>query len=166
MTTAEAAVLPGTEVGMLFAGVFRVAYIRMGVYIKPMDLVRIHECLCERTRLRIVHLLLRGPLCVCHLQEALREPQVKMSRHLAYLRRRGLVLRERCGQWMIYRLPDTPPPALAAQLACLQDAAAEEAVFRRDRVRLDKLKTQSGPGVPSCARPARVPSRRAVSATL
>jgi len=130
----------------------------------PMDLVRIHECLCEKTRLRIVHLLLRGPLCVCHLQEALREPQVKMSRHLAYLRRRGLVRRERCGQWMIYRLPDTPPPALAAQLACLQDAATEEAVFRRDLVRLAKVKTKAGSGRPSCIDPVRPARRRAVPA--
>jgi len=131
-----------------------------------MDLVRIHECLCEKTRLRIVHLLLQGPLCVCHLQEALREPQVKMSRHLAYLRRRGLVLRERCGQWMIYRLPDAPPPALAAQLACLQDAATEEAVFRRDRVRLAKVKTKTGPGRPSCGGPVRPSRRRAIPASL
>jgi len=131
-----------------------------------MDLVRIHECLCEKTRLRIVHLLLQGPLCVCHLQEALREPQVKMSRHLAYLRRRGLVLRERCGQWMIYRLPDAPPPALAAQLACLQDAATEEAVFRRDRVRLAKVKTKAGPGRPSCGGPVRPSRRRATPASL
>ena len=131
-----------------------------------MDLVRIHECLCEKTRLRIVHLLLQGPSCVGHLQEALREPQVKMSRHLAYLRRRGLVWRERCGQWMIYRLPETPPPALAAQLACLQDAAGEDPVFRRDRVRLAKVKSKAGPGVPSCARPVRPSRRRAAFASL
>jgi ArsR family transcriptional regulator len=127
-----------------------------------MDLVRIHECLCDRTRLRIMNLLLDGPLCVCHLQEVLREPQVKVSRHLAYLRRRDLLAAERCGQWMIYRLPADPPPALAAQLACLQDAAAEEAVFRQDRQRLAKLRKKLGPDSPSCVRQARPPRRRAV----
>jgi ArsR family transcriptional regulator len=125
-----------------------------------MNLVRIHECLCDRTRLRIVNLLLGGPLCVCHLQEVLREPQVKISRHLAYLRQRDMLEAERCGQWMIYRLPDDPPPALAAQLACLQDAAAEEAVFRKDRQRLDKLKTELGPDTPSCVRQPSRPRRR------
>ena len=124
-----------------------------------MNLVRIHECLCDRTRLRIVNLLLGGPLCVCHLQEVLREPQVKVSRHLAYLRRRGFLVAERCGQWMVYRLPADPPPALSAQLACLQDAAAEEAVFRRDGQRLGKLKKNLGPVVPSCVR-RRVPAVR------
>ena len=128
-----------------------------------MNLVRIHECLCDRTRLRIMNLLLDGPLCVCHLQEVLREPQVKVSRHLAYLRERGLLAAERCGQWMIYRLPADPPPALAAQLACLQDAAAEEAVFRQDGQRLAKLRKNLEPDSPSCVRQARPLRRRAAT---
>lgn len=115
-----------------------------------MDLVSIHECLCNTTRLRVVSLLQQGPLCVCHLQEVLREPQVKMSRHLAYLLRRGMVLRERCGHWMIYRLPANPPLLLASQLACLRDAAAEVAVFRRDRDRLAKVLANLSPDAPSC----------------
>jgi ArsR family transcriptional regulator len=117
-----------------------------------MQLIRIHECLCDRTRLRIMNLLLDGPLCVCHLQEVLREPQVKVSRHLAYLRERGLLAAERCGQWMIYRLPQNPPSALAAQLACLQDASAEEPVFRQDKQRVAKLRKNLTPDSPSCVR--------------
>jgi ArsR family transcriptional regulator len=113
-----------------------------------------------------MNLLLGGPLCVCHLQEVLREPQVKVSRHLAYLRRGGLVTAERCGQWMIYRLPADPSPALAGQLACLQDAAAEEAIFRRDQVRLAKLKKNLGSAGPSCVREPRPPRRRSVPARL
>jgi len=129
-----------------------------------MELVRIHECLCDRTRLRIMNLLLGGPLCVCHLQEVLREPQVKVSRHLAYLRRRDLLVAERCGQWMIYRLPDHPPLSLAAQLACLQDAAAEEQVFRNDRQRLAKLRDKLGPDdSPACVRQGRPLRRRAAT---
>jgi ArsR family transcriptional regulator len=129
-----------------------------------MDLVRIHECLCDRTRLRIMNLLLDGPLCVCHLQEVLREPQVKVSRHLAYLRRSVLVTAERCGQWMIYRLPVVLSRPLAAQLACLQDAAAEEALFRRDRQRLAKLKRNLGPDdCPACVRHGRPRRRRAAA---
>lgn len=104
-----------------------------------MNLVRIHECLCDRTRLRIIHLLLRGPLCVCHLQKVLGEPQVKVSRHLAYLRERGMVEVERRGQWMVYALPERRDAVLGAQLACLQDCAAEERIFRGDLERLAKL---------------------------
>jgi ArsR family transcriptional regulator len=118
------------------------------------NLVRIHECLCDRTRLRLVHLLLGGPLCVCHLQEVLGEPQVKISRHLAYLRQRGLVSAERCGQWMIYRLPETRTPFLEANLACLQDCAHEERVFRQDASRLLKLRRKMGDDCPARVRTA------------
>jgi ArsR family transcriptional regulator len=130
------------------------------IFKNAMDLVSIHECLCNETRLRIVQLLQQGPLCVCHLQEVLREPQVKMSRHLAYLLRRGLVMRERCGHWMIYRLPADPPPLLASQLACLRDQAAEIAVFRRDKERLAKVLAKLSPDAPSCVGKKTTPSRR------
>ena len=130
------------------------------------NLVSIHECLCDRTRLRIMNLLLDGPLCVCHLQEVLREPQVKVSRHLAYLRERGLLAAERCGQWMIYSLPQNPPSALAAQLACLQDASAEEPVFRQDKQRLAKLRKNLTPDSPSCVRQSGPRRGRRASAPL
>lgn len=104
-----------------------------------MDLVKIYECLCDRTRLRLLNLLAPGPLCVCHFQAVLREPQVKISKHLAYLRARGLVESQREGNWIIYRLPAKATRELRANLACLQDCAAEDALFRRDRARLKKL---------------------------
>ena len=105
-----------------------------------MDLVRIHECLCDRTRLRIVHLLTHGPLCVGQLQAVLAEPQAKVSRHLAYLRRSGMVEAERDGKLVVYRLPRRRPPLLENNLACLQDCAGEEAVFRRDVCNLAKIR--------------------------
>lgn len=131
-----------------------------------MNLVRIHECLCDRTRLRLVHLLLRGPLCVCHLQEIVGEPQAKVSRHLAYLRRSGMVETERRGTWMVYRLTDKRTPLLEANLACLQDCAAEEAVFRRDLQKLACLGKKSGPGVAGCAGSARPADARRTKAAL
>ena len=73
-----------------------------------MELVQIYECLCDETRLRLLNVLAQGPLCVCHFQEILCEPQVKISKHLAYLRARGLVEVERQGNWMVYELPPKP----------------------------------------------------------
>jgi ArsR family transcriptional regulator len=99
------------------------------------ELVRIYECLCDRTRLRILNLLLRGPLCVCHFQVVLGEPQVKISKHLDYLRRRGLVAARREGNWMIYALPGKTSRELRANLACLQDCAGEQPLFKRDLAR-------------------------------
>ena len=77
-----------------------------------MELVQIYECFCDRTRLRILHLLTQSSLCVCHLQDILDKPQVKISKHLAYLRERGLVEVERDQNWMIYSLPKKRPAAL------------------------------------------------------
>lgn len=104
-----------------------------------MDLVRIYECLCDVTRLRLLQVLAQGPLCVCHFQAVLREPQVKISKHLAYLRERGLVTAAREGNWVVYSLPASPTRELAANLACLQDCARENPVFARDLARLRKL---------------------------
>ena len=110
-------------------------------------LIEIYQCLCDETRLRLLHLLLQGPLCVCHFQSVLGEPQVKISKHLGYLKTRGLVTAKRSGNWMIYALPaDKARPAeLKANLACLQDCAAENAVFRRDLAKLKKLDLACAP---------------------
>lgn len=104
-----------------------------------MELVKIYQCLCDVTRLRLLHLVSQGPVCVCHLQQALREPQVKISKHLGYLRERGLVQGERQGNWMIYSLPARVSRELAANLACLQDCLREDPRFQRDLARLRSL---------------------------
>ena len=102
-----------------------------------MKLIEIYRCLCDETRLRLLNLLHRGPLCVCHFQEVLQLPQVAVSKHLAYLRRHGLVTAERDGAWMIYRLAEPRPPGLERQLSCLQDCARELPVFQDDLRRLE-----------------------------
>ncbi len=119
-----------------------------------MELVKIYECLCDRTRLRILHLLIEGPLCVCHFQDILREPQVKISKHLGYLKRHGLVEAERCANMMIYRLPTKRPRQLEANLACLQDCVETERVFREDAARHAKVRARFGPDTPACVREA------------
>lgn len=104
-----------------------------------MQLPSIYECLRDTTRLRLLNLLQHaGPLCVCHLQSALQEPQVKISKHLGYLKRHGLVESRRDGHWMHYRIVRRPSAQLARNLACLQDCAAAEPVFLRDLRRLER----------------------------
>jgi len=104
-----------------------------------MDLVRIYQCLCDATRLRILHLLGCGPLCVCHLQEILDLPQTKVSQHLAYLRKHRMVECRRIGTWMVYRLPSKRTPELEANLQCLQDCAQTDTRLQKDRKVLAKL---------------------------
>lgn len=108
-------------------------------YDQKMELVRIYECLCDVTRLRLLNVLAQGPVCVCHFQEVLGEPQVKISKHLAYLRERGLVESERQGNWVIYELATKPSRELKVNLACLRDCARENRVFKRDLARLKQI---------------------------
>lgn len=110
-----------------------------------MELIKIYQCLCDVTRLRLLHLIAQGPLCVCHLQEILGERQAKVSKHLAYLRQRGLVRCRRQGSWMIYSLPTPAPRELSANLACLQDCAREDPRFQRDLARLRRLSPEPTP---------------------
>ena len=107
-----------------------------------MKLAEIYQCFCEPTRLRILHLLIQTPLCVCHFQDVLGEPQVKISKHLAYLRSRGLVQTKRNGNWIIYSLPVKPSAELEMNLKCLQDCAQTDPVFRKDLQRLARLRSK------------------------
>ena len=118
-----------------------------------MELIKIYECLCDRTRLRILNLLCQGPLCVCHFQELLDEPQVKISKHLGYLKSRGLTHANREGNWVIYRLPNKPSSDLKANLACLQDCVRDDPVFQRDLERLKKFNAKLADDSPICGAP-------------
>src|SRR6476620_3810533 len=73
------------------------------------------KALADRTRLRLIHLLADDEVCVCFFVEVLKTNQPKISRHLAYLRRAGLVTARREGKWMHYRLLE-PPDSDAANI--------------------------------------------------
>ena len=77
------------------------------------------------------------------MQEVLQLSQVKVSKHLAYLRQHGLITCERKANWSFYRLVDSPNPLLIENLKCLQDVAPGEPVFSADLIRLKRsdLKT-------------------------
>src|SRR4249920_2531937 len=68
------------------------------------DMETLFKALADVTRLRILGLLLAGEVCVCDIQDSLKSPQSKVSRHLAYLRRARLVETRREGLWIHYRL--------------------------------------------------------------
>jgi ArsR family transcriptional regulator, arsenate/arsenite/antimonite-responsive transcriptional repressor len=104
------------------------------------DLIQIYQCFCDRTRLRILHLLTRSPLCVCHFQEIFGEPQAKVSKHLAYLRKRRMVVAKRDRNWMIYSLPAKRSRELETNLKCLQDCARSDVIFKRDLAKLGDLR--------------------------
>lgn len=104
-----------------------------------MRLTEIYQCFCDETRLRILNLLTSGPLCVCHFQDILQLPQVKVSKHLAYLREHNTVESYRDQNWMVYSLPKAPTRELLANLRCLEECRTEEPIFAADMERLQKL---------------------------
>jgi ArsR family transcriptional regulator, arsenate/arsenite/antimonite-responsive transcriptional repressor len=61
------------------------------------------KTLSDPTRLRLLNLLADGETCVCELTDTLRVVQPKVSRHLARLKRAGLVVARHDGKWMHYR---------------------------------------------------------------
>ncbi len=119
--------------------IFALANMQTAALLAGVKLLRIYDCLCDATRLRLIHLLAQRPLCVCHFEAVLQLPQTKISRHLAYLRRHHLVVIEQRGPWRIYSLASPPPPLLAANLACLQDVLSDEPQLRRDLLKLARL---------------------------
>jgi len=110
-----------------------------GLLLIGMDLIQIYQCFCDRTRLRILHLLTKSSLCVCHFQDILGEPQVKISKHLAYLRSKGMVTTKREQNWIIYSLPERRADELERNLKCLQDCVQADPVFKRDMAKFSKL---------------------------
>lgn len=97
------------------------------------------KALADGTRLRILGLLLAGEVCVCDIHGSLGLPQPKVSRHLAYLRRAGLVDTRRSGLWVHYRLATLSDPVLQALLDAVGHAISHLDSGTRDRKRLAKL---------------------------
>jgi len=105
-------------------------------------LIQIYKCLCDQTRLRILHLLTYGELCVCHFQAILDLDQVPISKHLAYLREHRMVESRRHAQWVIYRLPRKCSDELNLQLRCLQDCVQSHPVFKQDLQKLRQVQCE------------------------
>src|SRR5271163_2361564 len=76
----------------------------MRICLKMRDLPLFFAELADENRLRLLYLMKEGEICVCYLQGVLQTNQPKISRHLAYLKRAGLVEARRDGKWMHYRL--------------------------------------------------------------
>ena len=97
-----------------------------------MNITELYKCLADMQRLRILHLLLAGPLCVCHLQDILDETQVKVSKQLQYLRNLGLVEATRKGKWMFYALSQPPHPLLQTNLNALSTFDEASSLLQAD----------------------------------
>jgi ArsR family transcriptional regulator len=120
------------------------------------------RALADRTRLRLLNLMGDDEVCVCFLVEALGMSQPKISRHLAYLRRAGIVAARREGKWMHYRLQKPTEPYAAAVLDTVRAYFQSDGEMQTDRSRLVQL--CCSPAVP--AQLKRAPKPAAVSSLL
>ena len=105
---------------------------------KPVPLSSLFAALADTTRLRLLNLMAGREVCVCYFVEILGQGQPKISRHLAYLRRAGIVTARREGKWMHYRLS---PPADAASAFILDATLASlrsDKQMQTDLAKLDR----------------------------
>ncbi len=100
------------------------------------ELVEVYRALADETRLRILALLRDGEVCVCHIHGGLRMPQPTVSRHLAYLRKTGLVQARREGVWMHYRLASPVSPVVRQVLESALHALSHADITQTDTVRM------------------------------
>ena len=94
----------------------------------------------DPTRLRLLNLLLEGELCVCDLCDVLDLIQPKVSRHLAYLRRVGLVTVRQAGKWKYHSIAKNPTGVQRTLLSCVRTCLRGTDELAADVVRLKKAK--------------------------
>jgi ArsR family transcriptional regulator len=105
---------------------------------KPYPLERLFQALADRTRLRLLHLMRKQEVCVCYFVQVIDAPQPKISRHLAYLRRAGLVAARREGKWMHYRLTPLSDARAASVLQAAMESVGQEKTIQQDLAQLQR----------------------------
>ena len=97
------------------------------------------KALADRTRLRLLNLMAAGEVCVCFFVEVLGTNQPKISRHLAYLRRAGVVAARREGKWMHYRITTPENEHAARVFGEVMTWLGEDSDMRKDRARMQTI---------------------------
>ncbi len=95
--------------------------------------------LADRTRLRLLNLMVGREVCVCHFVAILAQSQPKISRHLAYLRKAGLVTARREGKWMHYSVRAPADPSVASLLASVLRLLSSDEHMLADQARLARV---------------------------
>ena len=106
---------------------------------KPFDRELFFRALADPTRLRIINLIGDQEVCVCFFVEILKTNQPKVSRHLAYLRRAGIVAARREGIWMHYRISTPKDENAARVLTDVREWLAKDTEMQHDRNRLHRI---------------------------
>src|SRR5881396_2286886 len=120
-------------------------HIRLSIYMYSMRTHRngeaafLFKTLADPTRLRLLNLLACGETCVCELTDTLRVVQPKVSRHLAHLKRAGLVEARRNGKWMHYRWAKHADPLVRHVLAGLRGWMEKDEQMNGERLQRQRV---------------------------
>lgn len=106
---------------------------------KEYSISLLFKALADRTRLRLINLMGEDEVCVCFFVEVLKTNQPKISRHLAYLRRAGVVSARREGKWIHYRIVEPPDSHAANIFREVRTCLANDQAMQSDRARLQKI---------------------------
>ncbi|MGH9969395.1 MAG: ArsR/SmtB family transcription factor [Pyrinomonadaceae bacterium] len=106
---------------------------------KNYNIEQFFKALGDPTRLKLINLMADDEVCVCFFVEVLKTNQPKISRHLAYLRKAGVVAARREGKWMHYRIVDPPDSRAARLFREVRAWLANDAEMQRDRLRLARI---------------------------
>jgi ArsR family transcriptional regulator len=104
---------------------------------KLQSLPGLFAALADPTRLRLLNLMARREVCVCYFVEILGQGQPKISRHLAYLRKAGIVAARRDGKWMHYRILLQADDTAASLLSTLLTAFDNDPQMKAERAQLE-----------------------------
>ena len=121
------------------------------------DIALFFRALADRTRLRLLNLIADREVCVCYFVEILGTNQPKVSRHLAYLRRAGLVQARREGKWMHYRISQPTDTTAKSLLQGVRAWLEQDDGMKKDRARLDNI--CGAPKLPARLRNAPLPGK-------
>ena len=102
------------------------------------ELESLFKALADKTRLRILALLGNNEVCVCHIHDSLGLPQPTVSRHLAYLRKSGLVVTRRDGVWMHYQVSRSLSPVIRRVVTAAVDAVQHLPATTQDRKQFER----------------------------
>jgi ArsR family transcriptional regulator len=104
---------------------------------RPPAIDFLFRALADPTRLRLLNLIADREICVCYFVQILGISQPKISRHLAYLRRAGIVAARRQGRWMHYRLVIPSDVATCSILKETLKHLRERPEMQRESAKLD-----------------------------
>ena len=107
--------------------------------VKETSIAPLFKALADPTRLRLINLIGDDEICVCFFVEVLRTNQPKISRHLAYLKRAGVVAARREGKWIHYRLVEPADPHAARIFREVRSWLDHNPDMMNDRTRLRKI---------------------------